>query len=151
MSMRMRFGVAAAALLGAALFGGLAQAKSATVGDFLVEIAKAKSLSAADPASAKASLTASGVVLPPLALDKFLTEGDVVRIGGSVGVPVTTQNPTAPFDSSQVDNFISTFGKKIVATPPDENQPLEGDFPNPGTGKGNGKQKGHHKSPSDPV
>lgn len=149
MSMRMRFGVAAAALLGAALFGGLAQAKSATVGDFLVEIAKAKSLSAADPATAKASLMASGVVLPPLALDKVLTEGDVVRIGGSVGVPVTTQNPSAPFDSSQVDNFISTFGKKIVATPPDENQPT--DFPNPGTGKGNGKQKGHHKSPSDPV
>jgi hypothetical protein len=149
MSMRMRFGVAAAALLGAALFGGLAQAKSATVGDFLVEIAKAKSLSAADPATAKASLTASGVVLPPLALDKVLTEGDVVRIGGSVGVPVTTQNPTAPFDSTQVDNFISTFGKKIVATAPDENQPT--DFPNPGTGKGNGKQKGHHKSPTDPV
>ena len=40
MSMRMRFGVAAAALLGAALFGGVALAKSATVGDFLVEIAK---------------------------------------------------------------------------------------------------------------
>ena len=39
--MRMRFGVAAAALVGAALFGGVVLAKSATVGDFLVEIAKA--------------------------------------------------------------------------------------------------------------
>ena len=149
MSMRMRFGVAAAALLGAALFGGVALAKSATVGDFLVEIAKAKSLSASDPVSARAALTSAGVALPPLALDKALTEGDVVQIGGALGVPVTTSSPSTPFDSGQVDGFISTFGKKL-ASPGDQTQ-SPADFPNPGTDKGRGKKKGHHKSPSDPV
>jgi hypothetical protein len=145
----MRFGVAAAALLGAALFGGVALAKSATVGDFLVEIAKAKSLTAADPASARAALTASGVVLPPLALDKALTEGDVVQIGGAMGVPVTTSNPTAAFDSSQIGGFISTFGRTLTDVGNEPQAP--NDFPNPGTDKGRGKKKGHHKSPSDPV
>jgi hypothetical protein len=145
----MRFGVAAAALLGAALFGGVALAKSATVGDFLVEIARARNLTAADPASARAALTASGVVLPSLALDKTLTEGDVVQIGGAMGVPVTTSNPTAAFDSSQVDGFISTFSRTLTGVGVEPQAP--NDFPNPGTDKGRGKKKGHHKSPSDPV
>jgi hypothetical protein len=145
----MRFGVAAAALLGAALFGGVALAKSVTVGDFLVEIAKARSLTAADPASARAALTASGVVLPSLALDKALTEGDVVQIGGAMGVPVTTSNPTAAFDESQVGGFISTFGRTLTDVGVEPQAP--NDFPNPGTDKGRGKKKGHHKSPSDPV
>jgi len=145
----MRFGVAAAALLGAALFGGVALAKSATVGDFLVEIAKAKSLSASDPVSARAALTSAGVALPPLALDKALTEGDVVQLGNALGVAVTTSSPTTPFDSTQVGGFISQFGAKL-AGPGDPTQNAR-DFPNPGTDKGHGKQKGHHKSPSDPV
>lgn len=149
MSMRMRFGVAAAALLGAALFGGVALAKSATVGDFLVEIAKAKSLSASDPVSARTALTSAGIALPPLALDKALTEGDVVQIGSSLGVAVTTSNPSTPFDSSQVGTFISTFGTKFTGVGDPTNNAR--DFPNPGTDKGRGKQKGHHKSPSDPV
>ena len=149
MSMRMRFGVAAAALLGAALFGGVALAKSATVGDFLVEIAKAKSLSASDPVSARTALTSAGIALPPLALDKALTEGDVVQIGGALGVAVTTSSPSTPFDSGQVEGFVSTFGKKLAGGgDPTQNAR---DFPNPGTDKGRGKQKGHHKSPSDPV
>ena len=150
MSMRMRFGVAAAALLGAALFGGVALAKSATVGDFLVEIAKAKSLTVSDPVAARNALTARGVALPPLALDKALTEGDVVQIGGALGVPVTTSSPSSPFDSRQIDGFISTFNRTLTnnsVTGPD----APDDFPNPGTGKGRGKKKGHHKSPSDPV
>ena len=143
MSMRMRFGVAAAALLGAALFGGVALAKSATVGDFLVEIAKAKSLSVSDSVSARNALTAAGVALPPLALDKALTEGDVVQIGGALGVPVTTSSPSSPFDSRQIDGFISTFNRTLT------NNSVTGpnapdDFPKPGTGKGRGKQKGHH-------
>jgi hypothetical protein len=149
MSMRMRFGVAAAALLGAALFGGVALAKSATVGDFLVEIARAKSLSASDPVSARAALTSAGVALPPLALDKSLTEGDVVQIGNALGVAVTTSSPSTPFDSSQVGGFINTFSSTLTGSgDPTQNAR---DFPNPGTDKGRGKQKGHHKSPSDPV
>ena len=141
--MRMRFGVAAAALLGAALFGGVALARSATVGDFLVEIAKAKSLSVSDSVSARNALTAAGV-------DKALTEGDVVQIGGALGVPVTTSSPSSPFDSRQIDGFISTFNRTLTnSSVTGPNAP--DDFPNPGTGKGRGKQKGHHKSPSDPV
>jgi hypothetical protein len=147
----MRFGVAAAALVAAALFGGVALAKSATVGDFLLEIAKAKSLSAADAASAKAALTANGVVLPPLPLDKALTEGDVVRIGGALGVNVTTSSPSASFDASQVDGFISTFGKTLTGVGGDTQSPNADPFPTPGSDKGRGKKKGHNKSPSDPV
>ena len=149
MSMRMRFGVVAAALIGAALFGGVALAKSATVGDFLVEIAKAKILTASDPASAKASLIGAGVVLPPTDLAKPLTEGDVVEIGGAVGVRVTTTTPTAPFGSEQVTGFISTFGRDLSSSGDDRQSTR--DFPNPGGDKGNGKKKGHTKSPSDPV
>ena len=142
MSMRMRFGVAAAALLGAALFGGVALARSATVGDFLVEIAKAKSLSASDPVSARTALTSAGIALPPLALDKALTEGDVVQIGGALGVPVTTSSPSSPFDSRQIDGFISTFSKTLASGGGDTPQ-APSDFPNPGTDKGRGKKKGH--------
>ena len=149
MSNRIRFGLAAAGVLAAGFFGGVALAKSATVGDFLVAIAKAKSLSAADPASARASLVASGVVLPSLPLDKGLTEGDVVSIGGAVGVPVTTQNPSAAFDAAHIDKFISKFGETLASSGGDPQSPSE--FPNPGTGKGKGKQKGHHKSPADPI
>ena len=151
MSMRMRFGVAAAALLGAALFGGVALAKSATVGDFLVEIAKAKSLSASDPVSARTALTSAGIALPPLALDKALTEGDVVQIGGALGVPVTTSSPSTPFDSGQVDGFISTFGKTLTGVGGDTQSPNADPFPTPGSDKGRGKKRGHNKSPSDPV
>jgi hypothetical protein len=149
MSMRMKFGVAAAALLGAALFGGVAQAKSATVGDFLVEVAKAKSLVAADGLSAQAALTAAGVVLPPVSLDKALTEGDVAQIGVALGVNVTTSNPTAPIGTEQVQSFISTFGK-VFSGDRDTRQETR-DFPNPGTDNGKGKKKGHFKSPTDPV
>ncbi|HEX5045301.1 MAG TPA: hypothetical protein VFV75_20565 [Candidatus Polarisedimenticolaceae bacterium] len=141
--------MAAAGVLAAGFFAEVAFAKSATVGDFLVAIARAKSLSVADSASARASLMASGVVLPPLALDKGLTEGDVVSIGGAVGVPVTTQNPSATFDTANIDSFISTFGKKLASSGGDTQSPLG--FPNPGTEKGRGKKKGHHKSPADPI
>jgi hypothetical protein len=144
----MRFGVAAAALIGAAQW--CRAAKSVTVGDFLVEIAKARSLSAADPLTARAALTASGVTLPNLALDKSLTQGDVVQIGGSMGVNVTTSDPTAAFDSSQVGNFISTFGRTIAGSG-DGGTVNPFSHPNPGSDQGRGKKKGHNKSPSDPV
>ena len=152
MSTRTRSGIVVAALVGAALFGGVALAKSATVGDFLVEIAKAKSLSAADPVTARAALTASGLTLPNLSLDKALTEGDVAQIGGAMGLPVTSANPSAGFDASQVDGFISTFGKNLAGAGNGTQAPASADpFPTPGTDKGRGKKKGHNKSPSDPV
>ena len=148
---RTRFGIGAAALVAAALFGGPALAKNATVGDFLVELAKAKNLSAADPAAARKALTATGVVLPPLALDKALTEGDVAQIGGAMGLPVTTGNPSAPVSTDQVGGFVAAFGRNQTgagAAPVNPNAP---EFPNPGTDKGRGKKKGHNKSPNDPV
>lgn len=138
-----------ALLLGVFLLSGPALAKSATVGDFLIGIAKARNLAASDPASAKAALQSSGAVLPPLSLDRTLTEGAVVQIGDALGLKVTTTHPTAPFDSGQVDAFLSVFAKQLVPPSSTDPQATE-DFPNPGTGKGNGKQKGHYKSPSDP-
>lgn len=145
---KLRSGAMAVALVGSSLIGGAVLAKSATVGDLLLGIAKAKHLSAVDAVSARGALIASGVVLPPLALDKVLTEGDVAQIGMAVGLRVTTSDPANPFESGQVEQFMATFGKKLAGGSPDA--PLAAEFPNPGTGKGNGKKKGHHKSPTDP-
>jgi hypothetical protein len=141
-----------ALLLSVFLLGTPALAKDATVGDFLMGIAKARQLSASDPVSARAALQSSGVVLPPLALDRALTEGDVVQIGGAVGLRVTTTQPAAAFDSGQVEAFLSVFAPKLVPlSGTDPQDTAEDAFPNPGTGKGNGKKKGHHKSPTDPT
>ena len=148
---RTRFGIVAAAVVAAALFGGSALAKNATVGDFLVEIAKAKNLSAADPAAARNALTASGVALPSLALDKALTEGDVAQIGGAMGIPVTTGNPSATVSTDQVGGFVAAFGKNLTGAGSTPAKPNAPEVPNPGSDKGRGKKKGHNKSPNDPV
>ena len=145
----VRTGWIGAVVLSTSLVSVPVLAKSTTVGDFLIGIAKARKLSATDPASARAALQSSGVLLPPFSLDRALTEADVVQIGGALGLKVTTTRPTAPFDSGQVDAFLSVFAKQLVLPSSTDPQATE-DFPNPGTGKGNGKQKGHYKSPSDP-
>ena len=146
------------ARLGVSLAGGtllaaawIASAAEITVGGFLQEIARTKKLATTDAATAQAAIRAAGVDLPPLVLDRPLTEGDVAAISRSLGLRVTTTRPDAPFDGGRVDDFLATFGPTI-AKPQGEDPP--GPYPRPDGAadpaeKGKGKKKGL-VSPSDP-
>ena len=150
----MRFGMVSAALVGAVLVAGpaLAAPGQVTVGQFLVEIAKAKSLNATDGASAAAALRGAGIAVPSLDLGRALTEGDVVAIGSAAGLRVTTANPGAPFTSGQVDQFLVSFGSELGTSAGDTGQGTRShDGSGSNSSKGKGKKKGHNKTPSDPV
>jgi hypothetical protein len=145
---KLGLGIAAAVVVSAMP----AMAADYTVGQFLVEVAKAKNIVAVDPASAERGLRQSGVSLPALDLNKGLTEGTVAAIATAVGVPVSTSRPEAPFNQGQVDSFISTFGATMGsgsaqtdAAPGTDGPPKEDPQP------GKGKSKGFNKSPSEPV
>lgn len=123
------------------------------VGDFLVQVARAKNIAAADAVSAERGLRAAGINLPRLDFGKALTEGDVVNIANAVGVQVTTTRPTTPFTQTQVDSFLLTFGSDLGGLPKEPNpSPNNGrgtTKPDPQPGKG--LSKGHYKSPSEPI
>jgi len=128
-----------------------ALAGDVTVGRFYTEIAQAKHLTYADPASAEASLRGAGFDLPSLALDKSLTEGDVASISNAIGLTVTTQRPSRVVTDSQMNMFLTSFGGQIGVSGngPYETYSQGGD---PGqSGNGKGKKKGHNKSTSDPY
>ena len=143
---KMGLGIAAAVVASAMP----AMAADYTVGQFLVEVAKAKNISAVDPASAERGLRESGVRLPSLDLNQTLTEGAVASIATSVGVPVSTSRPDAQFGQNQVDSFFSTFGPSMGGSSNQTNGSTDGtDKEDPQPGKG--KSKGFNKSPSEPV
>lgn len=149
----MRFGMVSAALVGAVLVAGpaLAAPGQVTVGQFLVEIAKAKSLVATDGNSAVSALRGAGVSVPAIDLGKTLTEGDVVAIGSAAGLRFTTSNPGAPFTSGQVDQFLVSFGSELGTSAGDDPSTRSHDGSGSNSSKGKGKKKGHNKTPSDPV
>jgi hypothetical protein len=123
-----------------------AAAGDVTVGQFLVEIAKVKNISAMDGASAAAALRAQGMTLPSLDLGKRLTEGDVAAIAQSAGINVTTTRPANPFTSGQVDQFLSSFASDLGRTKdPGTQNPMAPGF-DPET---KGKKKGHNKTRSE--
>jgi hypothetical protein len=132
-------------------------AGNVTVGDFYTKLAHAKHIASTDAASAEAGLRGAGFNLPPLALGKSLTEGDMASISNALGVSVTTQRPTQPIGESQLEAYITTFGSQIgAATLPAGEQPqLYGEGTggvDPGnSGNGKGKKKGHNKSSSEPL
>lgn len=132
-------------------------ASDVTVGEFLVEIAKVKSLSARDGESALAALRAAGMNLPALDLRKPLTEGDVATVATAAGLNVTTARPSSPFSRNQVSSFLLSFGSDIGKLPTDPPaDPHDGSTSGQGTTNpdpqpGKGKSKGHNKSPSEPV
>jgi hypothetical protein len=122
-----------------------------TVGEFLMEIAKVKNLSARDGESALTALRAAGLRLPALDVRKPLTEADVVAVATAAGLNVTTTRPDSPFSRSQVTSFILSFGSdlgKTPGSPPNEPQGDGPPIPDPQPDKG--KSKGFHKSPSEP-
>jgi hypothetical protein len=130
-------------------------AGSVTVGHFYTQLAQAKHLGAADAAVSEASLRSAGYALPHFALDKPMTEGDVVSISTALGLTVTTSSPARPISDAQVGAFLATFGKQLGASslgtaPPEVNGDGTGGIDPGNSGNGKGKKKGHNKSSSEP-
>ncbi len=143
--------------LGAAAIIGLAFALSSvfaggvTVGRFYTEIAQAKRMTFVDAASAETKLRSAGYYLPHLALDKVLTEGDMTAISGSIGIDVTTHQPSQLVSEAQLNTYMTSFRGQLGAFGARPADPYRlNDLPPP-SGNGNGKKKGHHKSTSEPF
>lgn len=134
---------------------------SATVGDFIVRLAKTKNLNSADPTIARDSLAAVGVRIPAdLASTQPLTEGDVSRMARLAGLSVTTSRPDQSFSRLQVDRFFTSFQSELsriesVGASARDDNPGNGSGPGNGNGgppfdpfaKGQGKKKGKAKQP----
>jgi hypothetical protein len=147
MKRRSKFGTVIGLI--AALAGVPVMASDLTVGQFLVQVAKARNVDAVDGESAVRGLQASGVNLSGLEMNKPLTEGDVARIASAVGVKVTTSRPAAPFSQRQADGFVRTLGADLSkGGKPDAPSTQGTTKPDPQPGKG--KSKGHVGSPSKP-
>ena len=101
------------AMLAVGLLAAPAVAGNLTVGRFYSAVAHAKQLESTDGALAEASLRRAGFDLPQLALDKSLTEADMVAISRVLGVPVTTHRPLQPISTSQVETYFSAFADRL--------------------------------------
>ncbi|HEX4826304.1 MAG TPA: hypothetical protein VFV19_18535 [Candidatus Polarisedimenticolaceae bacterium] len=88
-------------------------ASDLTVGHFYSEIAKIRHMPAVDASSVEAGLRAAGFKLPALALNKALTEGDVIGISNAMGIHVTTQRPSQPFGEQELTVFSAVFGQQL--------------------------------------
>ena len=110
-----RLSVAASLLLVLALLAPAALgAEETTVGRFVQDLARLKSLTATDARVAADSLATVGVQLPTgLDFNKRLTEADVTLISGAAGLRVTTTTPEAPFDAPKVERFFVAFGPEL--------------------------------------
>ena len=147
-----RFGMIA--VLAVATVVAPAFAGNVTVGNFYTGLAQAKHLVSVDAASAEANLRGAGFILPKLALDKSLTEGDMTSIATSLGLAVTTDRPSQPISESQMNTFMSSFGSQLGAPAvrggaPNQTDSQNGDPGNSGNGKG--LKKGHNKSATEPL
>jgi len=127
----------------------------ASVGDFIVQLAKVKNLNSADPAIARDALAVVGVRVPSdLDATRPLTEGDVSRIARSAGVRVTTSRPDQPFSRLQVERFFTSFQGELSRVDADGTvsrscDPTVEDCDNPGNGSGPGN--GNGGPPFDPF
>ena len=133
-----------------------ALAGNATVGDFVIRLAKARSLGATDARVAVDSLRGVGVRVPAdINLSKQLTEGDVASLSRSLGVNVTTANPDNSFTDDQIDRFFSAFAVNLQQPVGGDEAADEDDGPpfNPyakGKGGSKGKKKGHSFTATEP-
>jgi len=134
-------------------------ASDATVGDFVIKLAKSRNLAATDARVAGDALRGIGVrVSPEMNYSARLTEGDVARLARSLGLNVTTTTPDNSFTSEQVDTFFATFGNDINTKLTGNGQDMrsnENSGPpfNPyskGKGGDKGKKKGHDFTPTEP-
>ncbi len=134
-------------------------AGDATVGEFVIKLAKARNLAATDARVAVDALRGIGVRVPAdLNYSKKLTEGDVARLARSFGLNVTTATPDNSFTSDQVDRFFATFGVDIESklglggngTRGHDNSSNTFNPYTKGKGGSNGKKKGHDFTPTEP-
>ena len=148
-----------AALLIMATVPVFAASSDATVGEFVIKLAKSRNLAASDAGVAGNSLRGIGVrISSDLDYSARLTEGDVTRLARSFGVIVTTTTPDNGFTSAQIDTFFATFGADIGSRlTGDEtmrnHDTGEGPAFNPyakGKGGDKGKKKGHSFTPTEP-
>lgn len=120
------------------------------VGWFLGEIAAAKHWDAKSQTDPVAAFRAHGIELPKIDVAKPLTEGDVVAVGRSLGVALTSQRPDAPFDRTRAQSIAATIATGTGGNAPP--RPFDiGGSPNPNSDNGHGKKKGHNKSSSEPL
>lgn len=147
MKIRRLAAVTAAALLTVAAVAPVAAA-DVTVGTFVQEMARARSLDATDPGTAATALRTVGVALPAdLDLSRPLTEGDVVRVARAIGIRVTSSAPDATFDRARMERFMSTFSAELAAF----SSPLEDPVTNENPGQGDGPGTGESGPPFDPF
>ncbi len=133
-------------------------ASDATVGEFVIRLAKTRNLAATDARIAVDALRGIGVRVPAdLNYSKKLTEGDVARLSRSFGLNVTTTSPDNSFTTDQVDSFFATFGVDIGFitetegnSTRDHNSNMTFDPYSKGKGGSKGKKKGHDFTPSEP-
>ncbi len=133
-------------------------ASDATVGDFVIKLAKSRNLAATDARVAADSLRGVGVRIPvETELSARLTERHVADLSRVLGLNLTTTNPDKDFSTAQVDQFFATFGGdigyKLGAAGDSTRGPATGLAFNPYTkGKGGdkGKKKGHDFTPTEP-
>ena len=131
-------------------------AGNATVGDFVIKLAKARNLGATDARVAVNSLRGVGVRMPAdINLSKQLTEGDVASLSRALGVNVTTTNPDNAFTDDQVDRFFAAFAVNLQNVGGESNDTAASDGPpfNPyskGKGGSKGKKKGHSFTATEP-
>lgn len=114
-------------LVAVALVAPVGAADNVKVGDFLTQIAHAKRLPATSGVAAEQALKGAGVALPSLDVNAPLTEGTVAEIAASLGINVTTSNPTAAFNESQMSTFVSSFASEIGGIDGDGNSATDSD------------------------
>lgn len=144
-------GGVAAVLVTLALCVPAVAADNVTVGDFVLELAKAKNLSASNPVEAQAALSASGIQIPSIAFDKTLTQGDVVAIGNAAGLNLNSSTPSAEFGSDQLSSFMISFGPELGTSEPEVGTDANDKEKTDPLTKGKGKKKGLLRSPSEPL
>jgi hypothetical protein len=151
MSKVRRIGAVALALVMAvAIAAPVLAAGDVSVGDFIVQLAKARNLNASDVNTAVSSLHAAGVRLPAgINYDERLTEGTVTGISRAVGLNVRTSTPDSNFDRDMVDRFFVSFASELDVT----GDPVMSERHH---NNGNGKDKGNKgkgkggRTPSEP-
>jgi hypothetical protein len=143
-------------------FPAFAIANRVTVGDFLVRVAAARDLPAADASQAVRSLRATGIGVPALDLSAPLTQGVVVQVSGVFGLSLRSSSPNSEFSAEQLERYFVTFEDEIGDgdLPTDdsgESAEEPGPYPRPNENaadpltKGKGKKKGLPVSPSEPI
>lgn len=127
-------------------------ANDVTVGDFVMELARARGIVASDAAHARALIESTGIALPVSDFNRVLTQGDVVAIGNAAGLNLSSSTPGAVFTGDQVDAFLISLAPELGAT--DGDNSTDGAKNDRGADprtKGKGKKKGLFRSPSAPL